>query len=97
MFYESDIRAATKAQGLRTKKKNLLAAVFSGAVLIAISVRWIPPTLTGILAGLVAGLVYANGFEYVLHRCACSRRASHVIALRRTSTRLRCGRLAVTL
>jgi hypothetical protein len=65
---ESEIRAETKAQGLRTKRNNLLAAVLSGAVLVWISVRFFPHSVAGILFGLLFGFFYANGFEYALHR-----------------------------
>src|SRR5258708_23489729 len=68
MCSESELRAANRTQGLRTKTKNLLAAVFSGAALIFISVRMAPPSAAAILAGMAIGLVYANGFEYALHR-----------------------------
>ena len=68
MISESEIRAATRVQGLRIKKKNLLAAILSGAALVVFSLQWVPHTAAGILAGLAGGLVYANGFEYALHR-----------------------------
>lgn len=68
MLSESDLRAATKAQGLRTKRKNLLAAIVSGSILVFLSVQRAPHPVMEILAGLVAGLVYANGFEYAVHR-----------------------------
>jgi fatty acid hydroxylase family protein len=65
---DSDIRAQTKAQGLRIKRNNLLAAVLSGSVLVWISIRFFPHSIAGILFGLVLGFFYANGFEYCLHR-----------------------------
>jgi hypothetical protein len=68
MLSESDIRTETKAQGLRTKRNNLVVAGLSAAVLIWISLRFFPHSVTGILFGLVFGFIYANGFEYVLHR-----------------------------
>ena len=57
-----------KAQGLRIKRNNLVAAALSGSILAFISFTFFPHSMTGILAGLVAGFVYANGFEYGLHR-----------------------------
>jgi hypothetical protein len=63
-----DIRAETKAQGLRIKRNNLLAAVLSGSVLVWISIRFFPHPIAGILFGLLVGFFYANGFEYCLHR-----------------------------
>jgi hypothetical protein len=64
----SDIRAETKAQGLRIKRNNLLAAVLSGSVLVWFSILFFPHSIAGILFGLVLGFFYANGFEYCLHR-----------------------------
>src|SRR6266851_8048728 len=68
MFSESDIRAETKAQGLRIKRNNLLAAVLSGAALAGISLRFFSHSTAWILVGFVLGFFYANGFEYCLHR-----------------------------
>jgi hypothetical protein len=68
MLSDREIRAETKAQGLRIKRNNLLAAVSSGSVLIWISIRFFPHSIAGILFGFVLGLFYANGFEYCLHR-----------------------------
>ena len=62
------IRAETKAEGLRIKRNNLLAAVLSGAVLAGVSLWFFPRSLPGILGGFVIGFFYANGFEYCLHR-----------------------------
>ncbi len=68
MISEDAIRADRKAQGLRIKRNNLLAAVLSGAVLVGISLWFFPHSTIGILSGLVLGFFYANGFEYCLHR-----------------------------
>ena len=68
MLSDSDIRAGTKAQGLRIKRNNLLAAVLSGSVLVWISTESFPHSIPGILGGFVLGFFYANGFEYCLHR-----------------------------
>jgi hypothetical protein len=65
---ESDIRAETKARGLRIKRNNLAAALLSGSVLVGISLQFFPHSLAGILAGFAGGILYANGFEYCLHR-----------------------------
>jgi hypothetical protein len=65
---DDQIRAQWKAQGLRTKRNNLLAALLSGGVLIWISLKFFPHSIVGILAGFVGGFFYANGFEYFLHR-----------------------------
>jgi hypothetical protein len=68
MISDDVIRSETKAQGLRIKRNNLLAAVLSGAVLVWISLRFFPHSIAGILGGFVLGFFYANGFEYCLHR-----------------------------
>jgi hypothetical protein len=68
MLSESEIREENKAQGLRTKRNNLVAAGLSGGVLVWISLRFFPYSAAGILFGLVFGFFYANGFEYALHR-----------------------------
>lgn len=65
---DREIRAETKAQGLRIKRNNLLAAVLSGSALVWISIRFFPHSIAGILFGFVLGFFYANGFEYCLHR-----------------------------
>ena len=68
MLSDDEIRAETLTQGRRIKRNNLIAASLSGAFLALLSLRLFPHSAAGILAGLAAGLVYANGFEYVLHR-----------------------------
>jgi hypothetical protein len=68
MTTDDEIRAETKAQGLRTKRNNLLAAALSGAILVCISLRFFPYSVEGVAAGFVLGFFYANGFEYCLHR-----------------------------
>jgi hypothetical protein len=64
------------ARGRLVKRRNALTAAISGSLLIAFGLRFLPPapshsreeTLISLGAGLVTGLIYANGFEYVLHR-----------------------------
>src|SRR6266403_73014 len=70
MHSDSDnvIRAKTRAQGLRIKRNNLIAAFLSGLMLVLISVKFVAPSRPGFLLGLLVGFVYANGFEYCLHR-----------------------------
>ena len=70
MLSDDAIRTAAYAQGLRTKRNNLIVASLSGFTLLLISTRVLPHSISlkGFLFGLVAGLVYANGFEYCLHR-----------------------------
>src|SRR6202521_1500460 len=68
MSSDSIIRAETRTQGLRIKRNNLIAALLSGLTLLLISVEFVAPSRMGFLFGLLAGFVYANGFEYCLHR-----------------------------
>ena len=70
MHSDSDnvIRAKTRAHGLRIKRNNLVAALLSGLTLVLISVEFVAPSRAGFLFGLLVGFVYANGFEYCLHR-----------------------------
>jgi hypothetical protein len=70
MLSESDrfIRAETRAQGLRIKRNNLVAALVSGLTLVLISAEYVVPSRIGFSFGLLVGFVYANGFEYCLHR-----------------------------
>jgi Fatty acid hydroxylase superfamily len=62
------IRAANKAQGLRIKRNNLIAASLSGLALVLVAVKFVAPSPAGFLFGVLVGFVYANGFEYCLHR-----------------------------
>lgn len=68
MISDDVIRSETKAQGLRIKRNNLLAAALSGSILAGISIRFFPHSIAGMMAGFVLGFIYANGFEYCLHR-----------------------------
>jgi len=68
MLSDDAIRAETTAEGLRTKRNNLLAAGLSGAVAAVLSLWFFPHSLPGIAGGFVLGFCYANGFEYCLHR-----------------------------
>src|SRR6202158_5328649 len=68
MSSDTAIRAAMKSQGLRIKRNNLLAATLSGLILVSISLKFFSHSIMGIVSGLAVGFVYANGFEYCLHR-----------------------------
>jgi len=68
MASDAEIRAATTSQGLRIKRKNLFAALLSGAALAGLSVALVPVDAAGLATGLAVGLIYANVFEYCLHR-----------------------------
>ena len=65
---DDEIRAIKKAEGLVIKRNNLIAALLSGAVLMAVSLEFFPHSPGGLLAGFVGGFFYANAFEYCLHR-----------------------------
>ncbi len=68
MVSDSTIRAETRIRGLRIKRNNLLTALLCGLILVLISAEFAAPSRAGFLVGLLAGFVYANGFEYCLHR-----------------------------
>jgi hypothetical protein len=71
MPMDDTIRTAANAQGLRIKGNNLIAATVSGSALLLISVKIVSHSsisMTDFFLGMVAGLLYANGFEYCLHR-----------------------------
>jgi hypothetical protein len=68
MISDDVIRADRKAQGLRIKRNNLVAAILSGGILVWVSLQFFPHSAFGILGGFLLGFFYANGFEYCLHR-----------------------------
>lgn len=68
MVSDGAIRVEWKAWGLRTKRRNFLAAALSGSALAWSSLHFFPHSLPGILVGFAVGLLYANAFEYCLHR-----------------------------
>ncbi len=68
MRLDDAIRAGWKAWGLRTKRNNLLAAALSGSALVWTSLHFFSHSIASILAGFAAGFLYANAFEYCLHR-----------------------------
>lgn len=59
-----------KARGLRIKNNNLVAALLSGFILAGISTFFFRSTISPgrLLFALAVGILYANGFEYCLHR-----------------------------
>lgn len=65
-----EIRAAEMARARRIKRVNAVAATLTGGALIAASARVFGGVFSapGLAAGLLAGLLYANGYEYALHR-----------------------------
>src|ERR1700686_5195929 len=71
MLSTDAIRTAAYAQGLKIKRNNLIAAALSGSALLFLSVKFFPHSMISMgafLAGMIAGFLYANGFEYCLHR-----------------------------
>jgi hypothetical protein len=66
-------RSAEVARAHRVKRRNAITALLSGSILAAVvlelvhfDARELDPLRLG--AGFLAGVLYANGFEYVLHR-----------------------------
>ena len=73
MTNETTARTAEIARARSVKRVNAITAFVTGAVLAAVvfrlvrfDTRELKPTR--LLAGFFAGLIYANAFEYVLHR-----------------------------
>ena len=73
MSAQVDVRAAEMARAMRIKRQNAITAILTGLALASLaflayrrsSVLLVPAVLAG---GVLAGLLYANAFEYVLHR-----------------------------
>jgi Fatty acid hydroxylase superfamily len=63
-----EIRAAEIARGLIVKRNNALTALLTGAVLTLVALKLGRGSLNLLAVGALAGVVYANAFEYVLHR-----------------------------
>jgi hypothetical protein len=73
MANEITSRSAEIARARRVKRVNAVTAFISGTVLAAIVFRILRMDAHALepihlLAGFLAGLLYANAFEYVLHR-----------------------------
>jgi hypothetical protein len=66
----ADARAAHIARALHVKRVNAVAALLTGGAVIWFATfrQQMGVSSLTIALGFVAGLVYANGFEYVLHR-----------------------------
>ena len=67
-----DIRASSIARALIVKRNNAITAIAAGGALAVIAAKlcraggwWLGLSLS---AGVLTGVLYANGFEYVLHR-----------------------------
>jgi hypothetical protein len=70
MSEPSEIRAAEMARGLQIKRRNAVTALFTGGVLTFLTARSGAGSISVLpfFAGILVGLLYANAFEYVLHR-----------------------------
>lgn len=64
----NEIRAAEIARGLIVKRNNTFTALLSGAGLALAALQVDRGSLNLMAVGALAGVVYANAFEYVLHR-----------------------------
>src|SRR4029077_19193659 len=73
MADQLDARSAEIARAHRVKRRNAITALLSGSILAAVVLEWVhfdsrefdPLRL---VLGFLAGVLYANAFEYVLHR-----------------------------
>jgi fatty acid hydroxylase family protein len=63
-----EIRAAEIARGLIVKRNNAITAFLAGIGLALMALKVGRGSLDLVALGLLAGAVYANAFEYVLHR-----------------------------
>ena len=66
-------RPAEIARARRVKRANAITALLTGSLLSMLVLKFVRPDANALdplrlVAGFVAGLVYANAFEYVLHR-----------------------------
>jgi hypothetical protein len=70
MAVVDEVRAEQTARGLRIKRNNAITAALTGGALALLSAKLYGFALApiGFGLGIAAGLVYANVFEYVLHR-----------------------------
>jgi hypothetical protein len=70
MTTPAEIRAAEIARGLFVKRRNAATAILVGGALAFGAAKWygihFVPSI--FLLGLLCGVLYANAYEYVLHR-----------------------------
>jgi hypothetical protein len=66
----AEIRAAETVVARRVKRRNAVTATLTGAALAFAAVKWYGARFSPLAfaGGFLAGLLYANAFEYVLHR-----------------------------
>ena len=65
---EATIRAAAIARGRALQRSNALMALLCGLLPAALLGFWFPSSPGRWIAAFLAGLVWANAFEYVYHR-----------------------------
>jgi len=63
-----EIRAAEIARGRIVKRNNAFTALLAGAGLALAALKVGRGSLNLVAIGAIAGVVYANAFEYILHR-----------------------------
>lgn len=69
METQAEERARNLAVSLRVKRNNAIAALLVGLIFALLAVRMTGGVkVADIALGVLAGIVYANAFEYVLHR-----------------------------
>ena len=68
MLATTDISPATFAIGLAAKRRNAVAALLFGGLLVVLLLEKFSFKPAGFLIGILAGLLYANAFEYFFHR-----------------------------
>jgi fatty acid hydroxylase family protein len=68
ILMQAGIRAQALSHGRHIKKMNAIMAVASGSIPAILIAFLYPPTPARWLVGFLAGLFWANGFEYAYHR-----------------------------
>jgi len=65
-----DFRAAEFARGMAVKRRNALTAIVTGGALAFLANRLSGSAMSawGFLCGVLLGVLYANLYEYILHR-----------------------------
>ena len=64
----SEVDAASISHGLAVKRRNALTATLFGGLLAAVFLRAFSFKAVGFFSGILLGLLYANAFEYLIHR-----------------------------
>ena len=68
MLTATDISPATLARSAAAKRRNAFTAALFGGLLVAFLLEVFSFKPVGFFAGILLGLLYANGFEYFFHR-----------------------------